>query len=115
MIKSELQLYQAFIARELQDPTNATATAIFRALDKLSYPVVGAGLQLLMTYVVSSATAERSFSTLKRLKTYLRSTMSQDRLSGLAMLHTHSDIILSAAEILERFCRSSARRLGLIV
>jgi len=32
-------------------------------------------LQMLATLPVSTATAERSFSTLKRLKTYLRTTM----------------------------------------
>jgi hAT family C-terminal dimerisation region len=37
----------------------------------------------------SSATAERSFSTLRRLKTYLRATMAQERLNHLAVLHVH--------------------------
>ena len=35
--------------------------------------------------------SERSFSGLKRLKTYMRSTMSDDRLLYLMMLHIHRD------------------------
>jgi hypothetical protein len=34
----------------------------------------------------TSCSAERSFSCLRRLKTYLRSTMGQDRLSALGLL-----------------------------
>lgn len=46
---------------------------------------------LIMTVPASSASAERSFSTLRRLKTYLRSTMTQRRLTHLTLLHIHND------------------------
>lgn len=48
-------------------------------------------LRLLLVVPASSATAERSFSCLRRLKTYLRSTMSQSRLNHLTVLHVHQD------------------------
>ena len=35
-----------------------------------------------------SATAERSFSALRRLKTYLRSTMGQQRVSNITLINT---------------------------
>lgn len=41
---------------------------------------------LLVTLPVSNASAEGSFSSLHRLKTYMRSTVSQDWLTGLALL-----------------------------
>jgi len=41
--------------------------------------------------VASSATAERSFSSLRRLKTYLRSTMGQERLNHVLILNVHQD------------------------
>ena len=37
-------------------------------------------------------TAERSFSALRRLKTYTRATMNQDRLNHVALLNIHSDL-----------------------
>ena len=46
---------------------------------------------LFLTLPVTVATAERSFSKLKLIKNYLRSTMGQERLSGLAMLSIEND------------------------
>jgi hypothetical protein len=43
-------------------------------------------IKLLLTIPVSTASAERSFSAMRRIKTYLRSTMGEDRLSALAIL-----------------------------
>uniref|UniRef100_A0A1X7V0P6 TTF-type domain-containing protein n=1 Tax=Amphimedon queenslandica TaxID=400682 RepID=A0A1X7V0P6_AMPQE len=49
-------------------------------------------LQIAMTIGVTSASAERSFSSLKRLKTHLRSTMSQERLNNVSLLHIERDL-----------------------
>jgi len=38
----------------------------------------------------TTASAERSFSSLKRIKTYLRTTMCNERLTDLAILSIHS-------------------------
>ena len=48
-----------------------------------------AGYYLVMP--ASNAMSERSFSTLRRVKTYLRSTMRQDRLNYLMILHVHKE------------------------
>ena len=45
----------------------------------------------LLVVLASSATAERSFSALKRLKSYLRTTMSQERLNHVTVLHVHKE------------------------
>jgi len=41
---------------------------------------------------VASATAEMSFSVLRRLKTCVSSTMKNDRLSSLGLMHIHRDV-----------------------
>ena len=46
-------------------------------------------LQIFLTIPVTTATSERTFSCLRRLKTYLRTTMSQDRLNHLLLLYCH--------------------------
>jgi hypothetical protein len=50
-------------------------------------------VRLLLVVPASSASAERSFSGLRRLKTWLRSTMSQKRLNHLAVLNAHTDLV----------------------
>lgn len=52
-------------------------------------------VQLLQLYLVmpaSVATAERSFSTLRRMKTYLRSTMTAQRLNAVMILNVHREL-----------------------
>ena len=47
--------------------------------------------KLLLVNPATSATRERSFSAARRLKTWLRSTMSQDRFSNLTVLNMHKE------------------------
>ena len=48
-------------------------------------------LSIAITIPVTSSTAERSFSALRRIKTYLRSSMLQQRLNSVFLLHFHKD------------------------
>lgn len=50
-------------------------------------------IKLLQVVPITTAAAERSFSVLRRLKSYLRSTMGQKRLNNLAVLHAHRDVL----------------------
>ena len=48
-------------------------------------------LKLILVMPATNAISERSFSGLKRVKTYLRTTMTQRRLNHLMLLHVHKD------------------------
>ena len=48
-------------------------------------------LKLVLVLPATNATSERSFSSLRRIKTYLRSTMKQERLNGLMVMHIHKE------------------------
>ena len=63
---------------------------------------------------MTSATAERTFSTLRRLKHYLRSTKTQERLNHVIMLHAHKDITdeIELTEIAKEFVSFNERRVG---
>ena len=49
-------------------------------------------VKIFMIIPITTATAERSFSSLRRLKTYLRSTMTQCRLNNILLLHCHKEM-----------------------
>jgi len=70
-------------------------------------------LCLYLTVPMTSATAERTFSTLRRLKSYLRSTMTQKRLNHV-ILHTHKEQTdeLDLIDIAKTFVSCNERRLS---
>ena len=76
------------------------------------YPNVSVAYRILLTVPVTVASAERSFSKLKLLKNYLRSTMSQERLNGLAMCTIERDILdtIDLNTVLDDFALRNARR-----
>ena len=59
---------------------------------KAAFPLLTKLLRIAMTIAVSTAHCERSFSALKRIKSYLRSTMGEDRLADLAILSIEREI-----------------------
>ncbi len=56
-------------------------------------PLVMVLIHLLLLCLASLAQAEHSFSSLRRLKTWLRSTLSQQRLNFVAVCHIHQAIL----------------------
>ena len=48
-------------------------------------------MKLLLVMPATNATSERSFSAMQRVKSYLRSTMGQERLNHLMTLHVHKE------------------------
>ena len=52
---------------------------------------------------VSSATTERSFSAMRRVKSYLRSTMGDERLSNLSLMHIHRHVQVDLDMITDGF------------
>ena len=60
---------------------------------------------------VTTSECERTVSVLRRLKTYLRSTMRQDRLSSLALLHINYTMVIDVDEVIDMFARKHPRRM----
>ena len=57
-----------------------------------AFPKLLQSVKTALTMGVSSASAERSFSSLRRIKSYLCTTMSKEQLSHLAILHIERDL-----------------------
>ena len=74
----------------------ATKLASAQSVVRSMFDQVEQLVRLLLTIPCSSAEAESSFSSLRRLKTYTCATqMSQQRLNHLAVLHVHRDRLYS--------------------
>ena len=76
------------------------------------YPNVSIAYRILLTMPVTVASAERSFSKLKLLKPYLRSSMSQARLNDLAILYIEKNMLenIDVDTIINDFASRNARR-----
>ena len=73
-------------------------------------------MQLILVMPATNATSERSFSALRRVKNYLRTTMSQKRFNNLMVLHVHNDYVDSDLDldvIHDQFVAKSENRLRL--
>ena len=77
-----------------------------------TYPDVSTAYMMYMTVPVTVATAERSFSKLKLIKNFLRSSMFQERLRGLALLSIEYERAknLDFKKVIQQFAGSKARR-----
>lgn len=94
----------------LQDiaPDAETMLDVLRALKPLraAFPRVIKLYQLALTLPVSTASCERSFSCIKRVKTYTRTTMTAGRLTGLALMSIENELTKTDTfinEVLEKF------------
>lgn len=79
--------------------------------NEIIFPCTRKALKLFCTLPVTTATPERSFSTLRYLKTYLRSTMGADRLNGLALMYIHKNVEVKAHEVLDEMSKKPRRLL----
>ncbi|XP_037804488.1 uncharacterized protein LOC119598865 [Penaeus monodon] len=78
-----------------------------------SLPNLTISLRICLTICVSVASCERSFSKLKLIKTYLRSTMSQTRLSNLAILSIEREVAeeMDTEQIIHDFSVMKVRKM----
>ena len=91
-------MYQLFMENNLQSTFTETVTL----------------LRILITTPMTTAESERCFSTLKRIKTFLRNTMTQDRLNALAMLSMEKKLVRNMSDfnkrVIEKFANQKDRR-----
>ncbi|XP_021367068.1 zinc finger MYM-type protein 1-like [Mizuhopecten yessoensis] len=87
-----------------------TLVDTFNRTSPVLYPSIHNILLVLLTMPVSTATAERSFSVLRRIQTYLRSATHQDRLSSLAVLHVHRETHVNIEDVINTFAAYKNRK-----
>ncbi|XP_060867830.1 zinc finger MYM-type protein 1-like [Metopolophium dirhodum] len=79
-------------------------------IKKEIFPNIYKMLQVALTLPVSSATCEQSFSAMRRIKTWVRTSMHQERFTNLSILHIEKDVTtnIDTECILNEFSKSSS-------
>lgn len=98
-----------------QDECPDSFVSALAACDKDTYPNVWLLLKIGATLPVTSCQCERSASALRRLHTYVRASMTQQRLSSLALIHMHYDTQVDIDEVVDIFCKTNSRRLEMSI
>ncbi|XP_016394516.1 uncharacterized protein LOC107728744 [Sinocyclocheilus rhinocerous] len=97
-----LDLLQLFMENNLEEVFSETVTL----------------LKILVTTPMTTAEAERCFSTLKRIKTFLRNSMTQERLNALAMLSMKKRLLTEMTDfnqkVIEKCASQKERRANFI-
>ncbi|XP_065651062.1 uncharacterized protein LOC136079264 [Hydra vulgaris] len=80
-----------------------------------AYPNTAIAIRIFLTLPVTVTTCERSFSKLKIIKNYLRSTMGQERLSCLAVVSIEHEVAnaLDFDDVISDFASKKARKVTL--
>lgn len=60
-------------------------------------------LKIFLTIPTNTATCERAFSCLRRLKSYLRTSIGQERLSSLAVLQIERSVSIDFDKVIDEF------------
>lgn len=111
-----LQLYEEIRSLTLPDISSNDVGSILNYIVEKGfneiYPNLTIAIRILLTLPVTVASAERSFSKLKIVKNYLRSTMAQERLSNLSLLSIEHTICetLDFSILIKEFANTKARR-----
>ena len=104
----ELKLLQQFLPNE-----KLGALDILKIMKRGDcFPNAIIAYRIFLTIPVTVASAERSFSKLKLIKTYLRNSMSQDRLTGLATVAIENELLdnIDCEDLIDEFASKNARR-----
>ncbi|CAI6359005.1 unnamed protein product [Macrosiphum euphorbiae] len=59
------------------------------------YPTIHTALTIALTLPVTTCSVERTFSTLRRVKTWTRNSIGDNRLNGLCMIAVHKEFVIN--------------------
>lgn len=80
-----------------------------------TFPNVATAMRMFLSIAATNCNGERSFSTLKRIKNYLRSSLGQDKLNNLSILSIESELFneLNTCNIIKQFVKEKARKINI--
>jgi hypothetical protein len=117
-LKTELSVI--YMREEYKSITGATSLLNFLISNNLEDALreVKKLLEIIVTVPMITTEAERTFSTLNRIKTFLRNSMCQDRLTALAVLSIESEFVKTIPsfneKVMDNFANKTNHRMDLL-
>lgn len=117
LLKVEMQIVESSDLQCLKcfGPSSSSEFSLSSAeVEELKkYPNLFKAVHLAMTLPVSSATCERSFSAMRRVQNYVRTTMNEERLLSLPLQYIERGVLSSITvhDIVVQCASDSTRRL----
>ncbi|XP_056016898.1 uncharacterized protein LOC130053579 [Ostrea edulis] len=112
-LEKELRDWRRYCVNMIKESSDKLCNLLnpFNFVDGDVFPNVKILLHIGCVLPITTCEAERSFSGLRRIKSFMRSTMQEDRLTGLALMHLHHSLEIDQKEIVQSFIRQGKRRL----
>ncbi|XP_065678111.1 52 kDa repressor of the inhibitor of the protein kinase-like [Hydra vulgaris] len=111
-IHAELDMWDTFWNNQSVIPSTITET--LKSIDMRGFPNIREGFLIMGTIPITTCECERSISVIRRLKTYMRSRMTESRFNSLALMSIHQEIIPDVERVLNIFSVLGERRLELV-
>lgn len=115
----EIESFKFEVTTLIQNIETASALNILQVLHDFGliefYANINVAFRIFLTLPVSIASCERSFSKLKLIKNYLRSTIGQERLSNLSIISIEYNIVknINYDDVINEFAEMKARKVQL--
>jgi len=110
LLEPELALWKEYwLTNKDICPNNISST--LKAIKFDGFENIKVALRILATLPITSCECERSFSGMRRLKTYSRTTMLNERLNGLALMNFHLGNVPHTDKVINNFAGMKPRRL----
>ncbi len=106
-LSSDLLATECVLALQEHKEDINSVIDVYRQIEPLqaAFPTLKNVLKISLTLAVSTAECERSFSALKRVKTYLWTTMTEKRLNDIALLSIERSLsdVISLEDVVTAF------------
>ena len=109
-IRAELNEWTAQWERRPHDSHPTSLLGCLQHADVDQFPNIVQLLRTGCTLPVGSSEAKRSFSAFRRIKSYLRSRMSQERFFSLALMRIHHSLDIDIKQVRHRYIKAHERR-----
>ena len=111
LIESEIDNWRCTYLNLPKDKVPTTIAGAIKEIDAVNFPNVFVMLKLVATFPITPCECERSFSTMRRLKSWLRSSMDTERLGALALMNAHYNHEVSYTRASDLFFQLFPRKL----